>query len=369
MSAEEFSYWRLVWSNLRVRPVRTGLGMVAVAIQVLLILLIMGMINGVVTEWGRRVEGVGADLMVQPPNSSIFFAFSTASLPGSLGEQIRKVPGVKTVSPVLVMVRKQSFEVVYGIDLGSFQGLSDGFRFLAGGPFKGPNDVIVDNIQAQTHHLKVGDHLDLLNHTFSICGIVENGKGARVFVPLTTGQAISGAGDKVSMFYVRSAGDTQSTLRNLVQALPHNRILSMKQYLTLMNTSNLPSLEPFIHSMVGLGVAISFLVVFLATYTIVLERTHEIGILKALGASRAQIVALILEETMIMAAFGILAGLCATWLTRLVLHHNLPSLTILIPGHWVVNAIVLAFAAAAAGACFPAIRAARFDPVDALAYE
>ena len=136
-----------------------------------------------------------------------------------------------------------------------------------------------------------------------------------------------------------------------------------------MNTSNLPSLEPFIHSMVGLGVAISFLVVFLATYTIVLERTHEIGILKALGASRAQIVALILEETMIMAAFGILAGLCATWLTRLVLHHNLPSLTILIPGHWVVNAIVLAFAAAAAGACFPAIRAARFDPVDALAYE
>ena len=81
MSTGEFSYWRLVWSNMRVRPVRTGLSMVAVAIQVLLILLIIGMINGVVSGWGRRVEGVGADLMVQPPNSSIFFAFSTASQP------------------------------------------------------------------------------------------------------------------------------------------------------------------------------------------------------------------------------------------------------------------------------------------------
>ena len=369
MSTEEFSYWRLVWSNLRVRPVRTGLSVVAVAIQVVLILLIIGMINGVISGWGRRVEGVGADLMVQPPNSSIFFAFSTASLPESMGSQIQNVPGVKTVSPVLVMVRKQTFEVVYGIDLQSFASLSNGFRYLEGGPFQGPNDAIIDHIEAEADHLKVGDHLNLLNHAFTISGIVQSGKGARIYVPLSTAQTISGAGNKVSMFYVRSTGDTQSTLRSLTQALPQDRILSMKEYLTLMNTSNLPNLQPFIHSMVGLGVAISFLVVFLATYTIVLERTHEIGVLKALGASRAQLVALILEETMVMAGFGILMGLGATWLTRLILLHDLPSLSILIPGQWVANAVALAFAAAAAGACYPAIRAARFDPIDALAHE
>ncbi len=369
MSVGEFSYWRLVWSNLRMRPVRTGLSMAAVAIQVLLILLIIGMINGVVSGWGRRVQGVGADLMVQPPNSSIFFAFSTASLPESLGSEIQKVPGVKTVSPVLVMVRRRTFEVVYGIDPQSFPALSNGFQFLSGGPFQGPSDAIVDRIQAQASHLQVGDRLTLLNRVFTVRGIVQSGKGARVFVPLTTAQQISGAGSKVSMFYVRSTGNTQSAQRNLVQALPHYRVLSMKEYLTLMNTSNLPDLEPFIHSMVGLGVAISFLVVFLATYTIVLERTREIGILKALGASRAQLVILILEETMIMAGFGILVGLGATWITRVVLRHNLPSLSILIPGAWVANAILLAFAAAAAGACYPALRAARFDTVDALAHE
>jgi putative ABC transport system permease protein len=369
MESGEFTYWRLVWSNFRVRPVRAGLSVIAVAIQLLLILLMVGMINGVISEWGQRVEGVGADLLVQPPGSSIFLAFSSASLPETLTQSIEQVPGVKTVSPVLVMVERRTFSVIYGIDIGSFQALSSGFRFLAGGPFRGPSDVMIDNIEAQTQHLRVGDRVNLLNRSFTVCGIVQSGKGARLYVPLATAQAMAGAANKVSMFYVRSTGDTQSTERSLAQALPNDRILSMEEYLTLMNTSNLPDLEPFIHSIVGLGVAISFLVVFLATYTIVLERTHEIGILKAIGASRTQLVALILEETLLMAGFGILLGLVATWLTQLVLHHSLPSLTIAITGHWVFNAILLAIAAALAGAFYPAFRAARFDPVDALAHD
>lgn len=369
MKSSEFTYWRLVWSNLRVRPVRTGLSVVAVAIQVVLILLIVGMISGVVSEWGRRVEGVGADLLVRPPDSSIFFALSSASLPESLGNMIEHVPGVRSVSPVEVLVQKRTFNMVYGIDYASFNGLSDGFRFLAGGPFRGPNDVIVDNVEAQTRRLRVGQHLTLLSRDFTICGIVRSGKGARIFIPLATAQALSGAAGKVSMFYVRSTGNTDATRGNLLKLLPNFRILSVQEYLTLMNSSNLPQLKPFIRSMVGLGIAISFLVVFLATYTIVLERTREIGILKALGVSRPQVVRLILVETLIMAAFGAMLGLAATWATRLAMLHEVPSLTILISGQWVAYAVLLALAASVAGACYPAYRAARFDPIDALSYE
>jgi hypothetical protein len=56
--------------------------------------MIVGLTSGVLWEWGKRVEGVGADLLVQPPNSSIFFAFSSAVMPESLGEQIESLPGV-----------------------------------------------------------------------------------------------------------------------------------------------------------------------------------------------------------------------------------------------------------------------------------
>src|SRR5579885_1206353 len=85
------SEFQLLWGNVVARPVRAFLTITAIAIQVILVLMIVGLTSGVVSEWGKRVEGVGADIMVQPPNSSIFFAFSSAVMPESLGDQIEKL--------------------------------------------------------------------------------------------------------------------------------------------------------------------------------------------------------------------------------------------------------------------------------------
>ena len=73
-----FSLFQMLWGNVVARPLRSFLSVFAIAIQVILVLLIVGLTSGVLSEWGKRVEGVGADLLVQPPNSSIFFAFSSA---------------------------------------------------------------------------------------------------------------------------------------------------------------------------------------------------------------------------------------------------------------------------------------------------
>jgi putative ABC transport system permease protein len=364
-----FSNWQLVWSNLKVRPIRTGLCVVAVAIQVVLILLIVGMIHGVVAEWGQRVEGVGADVLVRPPNSSVFFAFSTAMMQQSDESKIAAVPEVKQVAPVLVLMDTHTMDIIYGIDYSSFNALGRGFLFEQGGPFRGPNDVIVDDIKAKTHNYHVGETIEILGRRFTICGIAASGRGARLFIQLPIAQEITGADHRVSMFYVRSAGQTEATRQALLAVLPNYRILSMNEYLTLMNSSSLPELRPFVNSMVGLGVSISFLVVCLAMYTVVLERTREIGILKSLGASRAHVVQLILGETALMAIIGILLGLGVAGITDLVLRKTLPSLPIEISFFWILTSIGLALAATALGALYPAYRAARFDPVDALAYE
>src|SRR2546425_2344922 len=79
-----FSIWRLLWNNLGARPLRSTLSVVAIALQVFLILLIVGLTTGVMAEWANRVEGVGADIMVQSPNSSIFFAVSSAVMQESV---------------------------------------------------------------------------------------------------------------------------------------------------------------------------------------------------------------------------------------------------------------------------------------------
>ncbi len=364
-----FSIWRWLWGNLSMRPVRSTISVVAIALQVFLILFVVGLTSGVVSEWGKRVEGVGADIMVQPPNSSIFFGFATAVMQESIAEKIAAVDGVDEVAPVLILMDPAGFVVVYGVDYDRFEALSKPFRFIQGRRFEGPYEAIADDRVAGSRKLKVGGKVTLVNHQFTVSGIVPSGRGARFFIPLRTAQDIAGAEKRASIFYVRSKGDVERTRAELVRLLPNYRIRSLEEYLTLMNTSNLPELKPFIRTMVGLGVSISFLVVLLTVHTMVLERTREIGILKALGSSQVDILGLIVGETLLMAAMGILIGVASTYGVTALLKRTSPTLSILITVGWIFRSILLAIAGTVFGALYPAYRASRCDPVDALAYE
>jgi putative ABC transport system permease protein len=364
-----FAQAQLLWGNIAARPMRAFLNIVAITIQVFLVLMIAGLTTGVVSEWGKRVEGVGADILVQPPNSSMFLAFSRAVLPESLADKVAKLPGVDEVAPTLTLMDQKNFVLVYGIDYRRFNALSRGFLFRSGRPFEAANEAIADDIVAQSKHLKVGDTITLLNHGFTICGIVAHGKGARYFIPLKTAQDMTGADQRVSMLYVRSKGDVEATREQILNVAPGDGVKSMAEYTTLMNSSNLPELKPFIRTMVGLGMVISFLVVLLNMHTMVLERTREIGILKALGSSRLDIVKLLLGETLVLALLGGITGIAMTFLVEVILKETTPSLQILLTPGWLGAALLLALAGAAAGAVYPALRAASFDPVVALAYE
>ena len=107
-----FSLLRMFWGNLVSRPLRCALSIVAISIQVVLVLMIVGLTSGIVSEWGKRVEGVGADLLVQPPNSSIFFAFASAVMPESLDDQVSKLPDVDESAPTLILSDPKSMIIV-----------------------------------------------------------------------------------------------------------------------------------------------------------------------------------------------------------------------------------------------------------------
>ena len=367
--APKFVFLRLLWRNLGVHPLRSALSAAAIGLQVFLILLIVGLTSGVLSDWRTRAEGVGADIIVQPPNSSIFFSFSSAVIPESQVPRIEKLPGVDEVAPVLVIVDTATLGLIYGIDYDRFNGLSSGFTFLSGGMFSGPDDAIADDLAAQARKLKVGSTVSLMNRNFRVCGIVLHGKGARFFLPIQKAQEIAGAEKRVSMIYVRSKGDTGAALAELSRLLPGYRIRSMAEYMSLMTSSNLPELRPFLRSFVGLGIVISFLVVLLTMYTMVLERRREIGILKAIGSSRLEIYWLILAEALMLVGLGVIVGVCGTYATTAVLHRTSPTLQIAIPPEWIVRSILVAVVGALAGAAYPALRAAQNDPVDSLAYE
>lgn len=366
---------KMVVSNLTHRPLRSAISIVAIALEVTLILLIVGFSLGQLNSTRRRQEGIGADVIVLPPGSQNIVGVTGAPMPVKIGDLIAKLPHVSVVSPVLIQISTAgSLQNIYGIDLKTFEGLRP-FTFLKGGAFKGPSDLLIDDVYANGHHSKIGDPVELLNHTFHISGIVAQGQGSRIFVPLSTLQELTGAIDprKTTAFYIKAdnRADTQTVVDEIknIPNMDTYKVYSMHEYLSMLTPDNIPMLATFIDVVIGISVTIGLIVIFQAMYTAVMERTREIGILKSLGASKLYIVNVILRETGLLAVGGVLLGIGISFAASAAIHQRYPTLPVEISTQWIGRAVVIAIVGALAGALYPAFKAAQKDPIDALAYE
>jgi len=365
---------RMIVGNLVHRPIRSLISIVAVALEVTLILLIVGLSLGILNDAKQRQAGIGADVLVLPPGSSFIFGLTGAPMPIKVGGVLGKLPHVEAVAPVITQISTAgSIEVIAGIDFQSYQELSNGFHFLKGGPFQGPNDALVDELFARSKHVNVGDTIEILNNKFRVSGVVAQGKGARKFVPLSTLQDLLGAKEKASIFYLKldnpaNADAVVDEIKN-VPGMERYVATSMATYLSMMTPSNYPGLRSFINVVIGISVVIGFIVIFQAMYTAVMERTREIGILKSMGASKFYIVNVVLRETVLLALCGIVLGILVSLAGRAALVQRLPLLRVVVTGEWILKATAIAIVGAMAGALYPAFKAAQKDPIDALAYE
>lgn len=348
--------------------------MLAVAIEVIMILSIVGIMIGDVTNSRTQTSGIGADIIVQPPNSSFISAIGGAPVPAKIANVLAKLPHVAVAAPVITdLTTVGTVETIWGINFQSYNALKP-FVFLSGGPFQGPDDVMVDDIFARSGHgYKVGDVIPIKGHPFRICGIVEHGKGGRKFVPIRTLGALLGNPNNASLFYVRS-DDTKNEklIEQEIKATPglsQYRVQTIEEWLSLMTPEHLPGFTPFLNSIISIAVIVGFLVIFQSMYTAVMERTREIGILKSLGAGRVYIVNTILREAALVTLAGTIVGVVLTLVLKLILNYRYPTLQFTVPPHWWVESLAIAFLGALLGATYPAWKAASKDPIEALAYE
>lgn len=364
---------RLILSNLTRRPMRSLVSIAAVAIEVILILMVVGLVNGMIHDHQRRIGGIGADMVVRAGGSSIFAELSGNTLPLEEAAVFARQPGVQAVAPVAYKLLGGGTSAVGGLDPASFDAVSGGFRFLQGGMFQpGRDEVIVDDLEAASQRYRVGERIPLLGHAFTISGIFEHGMGSRLYIDLARLDQLAGSPDKAAMFYIKTRpGANQAAVAAALQKLaPANLVQSLKDYLSLFTASDIsPMLPVFQRVMIGIAVAIGFLVIFLSLYTAVLERTREVGILKALGASRGFIVRVILRESELLAVLGVIAGAILAYALWRALSQAYPTLTVELSWEWVGIAAAIALGSSAVGALYPAYKAASQDAVVALAYE
>ena len=361
---------RLVWQNLLHRPVRTLLSVAAVAVEVVLILIVVGLSQGMLEESQRRARGVGADILIRPSTSQVAMGLSSAELSQKLVDLFADMPSVQAAAGTTVYLFP-NLQTITGVDLESFSRLSGGLKYLAGGPFGDPYEAVVDEVWARQNRLGVGSTTEIWNRQFRVTGIVEPGKLSRVFIPMATMQDLLGWKGKLSQIYLklRRPEETPSVIAELNRLLPAAKIYSMEEFTSLISIHNIGGLSQFITVIIGLAVTVGFLVVMLAMYTAILERTREIGILKSLGASRLYIVGVVMRETLLLTALGIGAGILLSFAASAAIQKSYPILTVTLHRDWWLYAGLIAVGGAGLGALYPAARAAAQDPIAALAYE
>ena len=364
---------KMVVANLVHRPTRSFIAMSAIALEVTMILMVVALFYGLLNGSKKSQLGVGADLMVMPPGASAIVGLSGAPIPIKVGDKLHKVPHVVAAVPVVWHFTSKPLEIIYGIDVASYDMLPPKFRYLSGGPFQGPYDVIVDDYFAGHEPLESGrqdrdpePRFPHLRH-----------RSARKGLPQVSADGDTAGPDKrgshASVFYIKVDDPANAAqVEKAIQQIPgmeNYSVRSMAEYLSTMTPDNLPGFDLAIKVVIGVAVVVGFLVIFQSMYTAVMERTREIGILKSLGASKWYIVNVVLRETVLLAIAGIVLGIIISLVTRRVIMFERPVLGLFWSNEWVLRAALIAVVGALAGALYPAFKAAQRDPIDALAYE
>ncbi len=362
----------LAVANILQHKIRSLICILAVCLGITLLLILVGMVNGSINEVAQRIQNVGGDMIVQQAGATSFFALKSGVLPMKLQKGIRETTHVEAVSPVLTwtVTFRSQFYVVYGIDPRQFSSIGGELKIVQGRHLQNAGELVIDSRMAAATGISVGDTVDLLASRFTVVGISKEGIGARIFLLLSELQALLQQEEKVSMFFVKCTSPqyTKEVAGNIEEKVKGVKCQLMENFADEM-TRSMFGLKEFMAAVTVTSLVISFLVILLAMYTTIMERTREIGILKSMGASNLFVIKSILGESTLLSLGGVIAGYLLTISARYYLNRIYPLLTIEITFYWVLIGTFLGIAAGILGACYPSLIAVRQDPVRALNYE
>jgi putative ABC transport system permease protein len=361
----------LTAANIRSRPTRTFISILAVALGVVLMLIIGGIARGTLDDYLGRTVGMGADYLLQPSGSSVFYAFSNAALNIRLADKLSEVPGISAVTPVLAKFSSSDFSLIFGIDMASYNQFAGRLNIVSGRPTMEENEVIVDELYAEARKLAPGMKMTVLGHEFRVSGICRPGAVVRIFVPLKTLQRLNGTPDNVTIMFIKASegADEIAVFEELRRRFPNYALARATDSNLLLADARLPGFKEFRVTIVVVSMMLSFMVILLAMYTTIFERTREIGILKSLGASRRFIVAMILKESAMICCLGALLGIGVSEVVRKIIITKFPTLQVAMSLEDLIRGLILGLLAGTLGAIYPAYKAARMDPVRALSFE
>jgi putative ABC transport system permease protein len=375
----------LITANIRQRPLRSLVSVAGVALGVALIMLFTGLSRGMSNDLKRRSQNLRAEIIFTRPGS-MDLTSSTANLSTRYVERLQSIEGVESVVPVIRYISQGKggfgLEQIEGVDWEPFAKMND-IQLVQGRAPQAvdpagtddantPGEVVIDERKASGNNLSLGSQLMLFgDKPYKVVGIYAPESGARVKMSLSAMQRELESAGKCQYILVKTKeGVDEVTVAQRIEASPDtkgNKIQFTRDVFKGIENS-IPYLGVFLRVLVGLAALVSALIVMLAMYTTITERTREIGILKAMGASRGFIIGVIEKEAILISVLGLVLGFVVALIAGALIHRAY-GLVFEYGWGWAIAAALIGLLGGAVGALYPAIRAANLDAVSALSYE
>ncbi len=358
--------------NLLRRRTRTVLTLLSIGVSIAALVALGGLAEGMLGAFTVMMRESQTDLFVAEAGIDADFS----AIDERVGARIAAREEIAAVSGMFwtgASTEKMPMLIVYGYHPREFA--IRRYRIIEGEPLTARRQVIVGRMAAEQMGVEVGDTLRLVDSSFRVAGIYETGvafEDAGVIIGLREAQTLTGKPHQVQFYLIslREPGQAEWVRDELAATFPD---------VDFSLTSELNEAVSDFRVLEAMVAQISFLAVFIGALGMlntmlmtVLERTREIGVLRSLGWRRRQVLDMILRESLVLGAVG---GLCGIPL-GLGLGLLLGSAGIwggaiqpIYTPQLFVQAVVVAMVAGVAGGLYPAWRATRMRPVEALRYE
>ena len=409
----------LAWANLLHGKTRAAISVLAVGLGIMLMLISKGLANGSIAEVAERMQSVDAELVILPAQDNIIF---TNSAPFPLGLQRfieKQADDAGTLAAAVIPVFFGQIHMggqqqrLFGVDPAQMELFLGKRKILAGkvfdravefarrledpatelpdsdapeavyNEFLDPGlELVIDERLQRVGRIDertgahvpyaLGDEIKVMGRPFRIVGVVEAGVAGRVFAPLQVLREIALAGErKASMFFVklRPGADPVYSADRLAAALGSAARVELKSDYGALLHESFAQVDMYMNASSGLALVVCFLFILLTMYTIVIQRTREIGILKALGVTRFDLLRMSIYEALLISVAGVSVGIGLSYFARWGLLAVKPLLTVALTPDLLLLAVAVGVLGGVLSALYPGYRAARLDPALALSYE
>ena len=356
------------------RTTRTLLTLITIGLTVGSILTLESVINGISTEMTRMLSGSDVEIVIRQADIA---DTSLSAIDERVADRIAALPEVYSVSGMVMnavmLPESGGFLIMLGYAPNEYAIQS--FNIIEGQSLTSNHQIILGRVAAEANNKEVGETMDVSGQRFKIVGIYENGVGLEDMsgvITLRDAQAFAGRPRKVTMLMVDLSDprDTTALVEEINQSFPEIHASAGGEFVEQM--PDMENADGMLNGISFLALIVGGLGVLNTMLMSILERTREIGVLRALGWGKREILGLILREALILGVLGgiasILIGIFLAYLLTIV-----PLVGDMLQPEWTlgvfIRGITIALLLGIFGGLLPAYRATRMQPVEALRYE